>query len=289
MVHNKMKIFIIPNRDKTKAISCGDQVIAHLEALGCQCFADLENNGCFASSKVEYCLFEQVAEQIDALIIIGGDGTIIHSSKRALEYDIPILGINVGRLGYLAQMEDGELERLDSLVRGEYELKSRMLLKAAYWEQGEEKFAYALNDLVLFKGDSAKIVDLEIYCNDQFVISYRADGIILSTPTGSTAYAMSAGGPIIDPSIDTIGLTPICPHAIFSRTILFAPNNRLTLTTRQINNSADVTLSVDGVIWARLAQDQVLTVTKGEKPLKFVHFPDKNFYQMIHKKFVGRG
>ena len=139
------------------------------------------------------------------------------------------------------------------------------------------------------KGGYAKIVDLEIYCNGRMIMDYRADGVILSTPTGSTGYAMSAGGPIIDPGIDTIGLTPICPHSMFSRTILFSPNNVLEVHSKEVNNSANVVFSVDGERMMTLTSEDSVVITRADKTMGFIRLTKNNFCDMLNMKLLERG
>ena len=285
----EMRFFLIPNLDKAGAAGYTQQIVDKLRQLGGRCYADDYNEGKFADGLVEFVPFQQMIQQMDAVITIGGDGTIIRSCKRVMPYEKPMLGINVGRLGFLADIEINQLDLLEHLFTGEYQVEQRTLLQAVVKKLGTTGIFYALNDISVTKGGYAKIVDLEIYCNGRMIMDYRADGVILSTPTGSTGYAMSAGGPIIDPGIDTIGLTPICPPSMFSPTILFSPNNVLEVHSKEVNNSANVVFSVDGERMMTLTSEDSVVITRADKTMGFIRLTQNNFCDMLNMKLLERG
>ncbi|MEG0457005.1 MAG: NAD(+)/NADH kinase, partial [Oscillospiraceae bacterium] len=183
-------------------------------------------------------LYEQFFN-CDMIISIGGDGTIIKAFKTSMDYDIPILGFNLGRLGFLANLERTEINRLESIVKGDYTVENRMLLNVNCIIDGKTFCKTAVNDVVISKDSFSKMIDFEVFANDKHFVSYRADGLIISTPTGSTAYSMSAGGPITDPLIECMLLTPICPLSMRSQTTIFSNDCKIDViaTCRQGSNS----------------------------------------------------
>ena len=207
--------------------------------------------------------------------------------KHAVEHDKPVLGVNTGRLGYLAQVEADEIRILSRLAADDYAIQQRMLLEIRVGEDGEP--LYALNDVVISKGDLARMVDLDISGDGQAIGSYRADGVILATPTGSTAYSLSAGGPIVDPSIDTIIVTPICPHSLNDRAVLLSPRMRLRVQSRYINASDKIVVSVDGENVALPGQKTPILIRMAEKTARFISFPEKTFTMILREKLKPRG
>ena len=284
-----MRAFLIPNLDKSGSAGYTSQIINKLVSLGFQCFADDYNQGKFGGGNVSFLPFDSVISQMDIVVTIGGDGTIIRSCKRVMPYGKPMLGINCGRLGFLADIEINQLDLLERLTNGEYTIQPRMMLRAVVKRGGSAQTFYALNDFSVTKGEFAKLVDLEVYCNQKMIMDYRADGVIFSTPTGSTGYAMSAGGPIVDIGLDTIGLTPICPHTLFSKTILFSPSNVLEVHSKEINNSANVVFSVDGERMMNLTSQDFVEVARADKTMDFINLTHNNFCDMLNAKMLERG
>ena len=166
----------------------------------------------------------------DAVVAIGGDGTIFHAAADAMRFEKPVLGINAGRLGFLAQAEGDDLSPLDRFAAGDYEIERRLVLQAEVARAGKTEIFYAVNDAVITNPDFGLISEIEVRCGGESVGSYRGDGIIFATPTGSTAYSLSAGGPIADPDVDCMILTPLASHSLVSRSIVFAAQRVLTVT-----------------------------------------------------------
>ena len=281
-----MNIMIEPNFDKNNAEQCTQKVCDLLHELGAKIFLKPEVAARLQVPYANTMDMDSCLEQSDVMIAIGGDGTIIHAAKHAVVYDKPVLGINAGRLGFLAGLEQDELHLLDKLVRRDYQVERRMLLEIVHRnEEGEQSFL-AMNDMVV-SGSLSHMVDLDVYCMDRYVISYRADGVVLSTPTGSTAYAMSAGGPIVEPNMYSIGLTPICPHSLFARTILFGPKNVLKLAISKMDTSHPY-LIVDGEEGIPLQPSDSLIVRKSSTQVKLIRLCDKPFYEILNEKFLTR-
>ena len=280
-----MNILLIPNLGKKNAFECTCEVIKRLDSYGCGCWMFEERLPDFSGHPVQLLRPHQ---PVDLIISIGGDGTLIHSARHALQLDCPVLGINAGRLGFLTEIEYTELDRLQDVVEGRYTIQPRMLLHATVIKPDVRMEFSALNDVVLTTGPLGKMVDMDVEMKSGFLNSYRADGLIFATPTGSTAYAMSAGGPIVYSSIECISITPICSHSLFSRTILHSPEEIFTVRGRHVNNSEILYLSVDGENRLRIDPGDGVVISKDERYVKFINFGSKNYYEKLNKKILGR-
>ncbi len=283
-----MKAFIMPNLSRKTAYPCTIDTIYRLQELNIDVLLDWKYRSSFAELRdIHYRDGDEALEDCDVVIAIGGDGTIMHSAKYAMQKDKPIFGINAGRLGFLASLEANESEHLKDLLGGNYAIDRRMMLKVTHdTEDGSEVF-FALNDAVVSKGAPAKIVDLEIYCNGQRMSTHRADGIIFSTPTGSTAYSLSAGGPVIDPNIDCISMTPICSHSLMGRSIIFSDDKVLRVSAN-IDDEHEAYLSVDGESGVKLAKGDSVTIEKSDIFIRFVKLTDKPFYEILNEKILEK-
>jgi len=282
-----MNIVIIPNLQKTNAAAYTQKICERLLHFGAKLYMASEYCSALNLPGVTFCCdFEKMLRGCSAIATIGGDGTILHAAKHAVEFDKPLLGINCGRLGFLAGLEINETESLQRLVNGEYELEPRMLLDVSVLQGESKKHFYALNDVVTAKGALPQMVDLRLDCNGRHFCDYRADGLIFSTPTGSTAYSLSAGGPVVDPQTDCILLTPICPHSLFSRSVLFGEKSVLTIrcTGHQVGR---VRVAVDGDQILHVAQGDCVEVRKAEKHLKLIQLKSQMFYEVLTTKFAG--
>lgn len=283
-----MNILLIPNLNKKNAYECTHEVIQRLCSYGCSCWLFDESYAEFAGHPVKIYT-GQHEPRIDLIISIGGDGTLIHSARHAVRLDCPVLGINAGRLGFLTEMEHTSLEQLQDVACGKYAIQPRMMLHATVIQPNSCQEFSALNDIVISKGDADRMVDINVEMKNGFTNCYRADGLIVSTPTGSTAYALSAGGPIVYSSIESISITPICPHSLFSRSILYAPDEVFTIKGQHINNSEILYLSADGEDRIRIEPTDCVVISKDEKYVKFVNFGSKSYYEKLNKKILGRG
>ncbi len=221
----------------------------------------------------------------DILLVAGGDGTIIEYSRAAAVAKKPILGINVGRLGFLSGLEPEALRELSRLGGGSITTEHRRFLKVIHhkFDGGEDEYL-ALNDMVVSNGILSAMVDLDILCDSKEVNSYRADGVIVSSPTGSTAYALAAGGPIIHPEIECISATPICPHSLANRAILFPAGSEITIRMGQ-GNRHPMFVTCDGVDSAPFGIDDTITVSLSDVAVDLVNLTGKSFYERINEKF----
>lgn len=280
-----MKALLMPNPDKEHAIECTRGVIRELSACGIPAMLDDRFRQMVGDIEgAEYLPFFDGLRQCDVVIAIGGDGTILHAAKHAVDEEKLLLGINVGRLGFMAGLEPAELSLLRRLPEKGYTIDRRMLLECTHITDGKRHEYLALNDIVLSNGALSRMVDLDVFCDDKAVMSYRADGVIFSTPTGSTAYALSAGGPIVEPGMRSIILTPICPHSLVTRTVIFSADKVLRIEASPLNRNP-IYLTVDGVEGAQIDPKDSLSIRQSEKSVQLISFMDTNFYETLSRKF----
>lgn len=224
----------------------------------------------------------------DVVVALGGDGTIIHTAKRAALYDRAVLGINCGNLGFMAGLEANELECLSALISGEYDVTERMML--AVEVEGEKVTKHsllALNEAVISRGSFSRMISMDIENHGERVIHYHADGVIVATPTGSTAYSLSAGGPIMDPSIQGMLLTPICPHSLHSRAYIFGEDAALTVCSPGPDGT-DAFLSVDGEEGVSLSAVDRVLIRKADRTARLITIKPQPFYEVLHRKLMDR-
>lgn len=230
----------------------------------------------------------QALDNCDILICLGGDGTILHASKLASQKDVPILGINIGTLGFMAELEVGNLSSLKYLPEKSYKIEERMMLEVTVTSGGKTIFTdYALNDAVVTKGAVARVVQMRVSCNNSEMLSFSGDGVILCTPTGSTAYSLSAGGPIVEPTAQNILITPICAHGQNSNCFVTEASRNISVTVDKVGRR-NAFLSVDGGRAFRLESNDVVSVKRATRITKLVRLNNQDFFQTINRKFCNR-
>lgn len=222
--------------------------------------------------------------RVDLIIVLGGDGTILSVARSAHPFNVPILGVNLGTLGFLAEVTLPDLyEVLENVLNGQFQCENRMLLNACIWRDKKKVGDYhVLNDVVINKGALARIVNLKVRVNSQYMTSYRADGLIIATPTGSTAYSLSAGGPIIHPSMDALVLSPICPFTLTNRSIVIPDQSLIQVELTTENENIRVTF--DGQEGCDMFQGDILEVKKAQTSIQLIQAPGKNYYQILRNK-----
>ena len=227
---------------------------------------------------------KEIFQQADLLIVLGGDGTLLSVARVAHPHNIPILAVNLGSLGFLAEISIDELyPSLENILAGKFEIENRMLLNACIWRNGEKVEDHnVLNDVVINKGVVARVINLQVLVNGQYMTSYRADGLIIATPTGSTAYSLSAGGPIIHPSMHTLVLSPICPFTLTNRSILI-PDQSI-IQVKLAAEYDDVRVTLDGQEGYDMRAGDILEIKKTKTPLQLIRGPNKNYYQILRDK-----
>ncbi|NLK20934.1 MAG: NAD(+)/NADH kinase [Epulopiscium sp.] len=233
---------------------------------------------------------DELYKDSDFIIVLGGDGTLLGAARKAAIYNTPILGINLGTLGFLAEVEKkSSILALQRVLDGDYSIEKRMMLEAAVdIQDSDNNKLICLNDIGITRGSLSRIIDLSIYINDKFVDDYPADGVIIATPTGSTAYNLSAGGPILDPKTNMIVITPICPHSLYARSIVVSGEDEIKI---QLGNSScsDVILTIDGQLGYQLKSNDTIKVKKSDYITSLIKTSDNSFYDILRKKIVGIG
>ena len=221
----------------------------------------------------------------ELVICFGGDGTILHMAKTATRKNVPILGVNIGTLGFMAELESSELQLLAKLAKDEYTIDRRMMIDVVVQRDRDIIFHdIGLNDVVITKGAVARIAHLSVKCDGIQAMQCGGDGVIVATPTGSTAYSLSAGGPIVEPEARNILITPICAHDVMSRCMVTA--GRRTITVELVKNTRrNVYLSVDGGKAVRLNTGDITTIKKSTLEAKLIRLKDRSFYDVVNKKF----
>ena len=283
-----MKAAIIVNLSKKKAVTCAAQIAALLHENGASVAMPADcREKLFFSYVTYYFTHQQLFSHCDIAITVGGDGTIIHAAKHAAKTDTPLIGVNVGRLGFAADVEAEDIGSLTHLLTGEYSSENRILLDVEVQKNGESHHYLAVNDAVVAHGQLSKIVDLTLFLNGEEISKYRADGLLFSTPTGSTAYSLSAGGPILSPQMQCILMTPVCPHSLFSRSVVFESDAELSVTVR-IPAGCSCLLTIDGEDNLDIGEDDHVIIRKSERSLRLLSLKKRNFYKKLNEKLKER-
>lgn len=284
-----LKIAIITNFNIYEKANVAVQVAAKLLQEGCEVLIAAFNREKLmrihkSREEFRYLPLDTVYAEADILIVLGGDGTILEVARRAAQRGTPILGINLGRLGYMAELEVGNLDQLSRIVAGDYEIEQRSMLRVELYSGGElRSFCYALNDAVISNGSVSRMIELELSEGGVPVTTYRADGLIVATPTGSTAYSMSAGGALVDPRVPCFCVTPICPHSFIARPMIFPESS--VLEVRNIcAREKMLYLTVDGRMNFELYRNQVVRVTKSNLQTNLIRLKQCSFYRKLRQK-----
>lgn len=231
----------------------------------------------------------EVLKQTDMMIVLGGDGSILDASRIAAVEKIPILGINFGKIGYMAELEVHELDILEKIIKDEakdkIKIEERIMIDVSIDRNGNEiyKSSPLLNDAVLSNGPVSRLISFDLYCDSELAGSYRADGMIVATPTGSTAYSMSAGGPILDPCLDSLCVTPICSHSLMSRPVVFNGSSLIELRNMVCRNNKKY-LTVDGRESVSLNDEDVIRIKRSEHTTKLIRIKDGGFLHVLRRK-----
>lgn len=256
------------------------------ELIGCRAklFVDERHRGVCVKNAEK--ISENEYSDMDMILVFGGDGTLLSVAKTAAEHNLPVIGINLGRLGFLAEIESEKMEEgFAKLFAGDYVTEERMMLHAKLLNGRETT---ALNDIVVTRANSTlKILDLDVFIDDEYVDDFKADGIIIATPTGSTAYSLSAGGPIVDPKLDSMIVTPICPHKMYSRTIIVPPEKTVTVKCRATVDN-DAIVAADSEILGKLSGNETVVIQLAQEKFKLIRFTEYQFFGVLHNKLVKK-
>ena len=279
--------YIIPNYMKESCMEYALKIRYYLEGKGKRCFiqpAPQESKG----RRQIYTDAAQVPADTDVVLVLGGDGTLLHSSRDLVDLNVPLLGINMGTMGYLAEIEvSGVFAALDRLISGDYFLEDRMMLSGSVHRQGEVLFSdKALNDIVINRKGRLRVVDFRIYVNRTFLCAYRADGIILATATGSTGYSLSAGGPIVSPDARLMLMTPVAPHTLNSRPIILPDDVEVSVEvvgqSKKCMEGAEVIF--DGDTSMSLKEGDTIHVKRSSRMTRLVKINNTSFVEILRRK-----
>ena len=280
------KIGIIPNEKKDRNLENTKNLIKTLSGKPAKIYIGENYRENFGDFAINFAPGDDLYTACGLLIVLGGDGTILKAAAKASRNNVPLIGINLGRIGFMSEIESDELHLLDNLFSGGYEIKSRMMLEAGIIKAGVETNAgMALNDAVVTHGAQAKLIEIELARNGAKIARYMADGVIAATPTGSTAYSMSAGGPIVDPEIECFCVTPICPHSPLNRPLIFAGDSRLEITAK--NASSGAYLAIDGQNPIELHENDIVSIKKSKFPARFASIKKRGFFDVVRSKFAS--
>ena len=281
-----MKAAVIIKRDAPQALECAGRVASTLRACNIVPVFDrcYERIGMLDG---EYLPASEMVLAADVVIAVGGDGTILHAAKQAAIQHKPALCINSGTVGFMAGLEPNELYRLSGLIDGRYEIDRRRMLRVSVPGRPPKRY-FSLNEAVLARGRKPRILDIEVRCDEDRPFSYRADGLVIATPTGSTAYSLSAGGPVVDPGVMGILLTPICPHSLTTRPMILRPDRKI-LVRASAAGDGEVYLSCDGEenpqpvtrLEIEICMEEQLTV-------QLIRMKNESFYEVLQRKLVDR-
>ena len=282
--------FVISNESKDKDLQTANRIKEYLEQKQCVCIVATDYGA--DTSKAFSTDIEEIPEETECIIVLGGDGTLLQAANDVYKRDLPMFGVNMGTLGFLTDIEKHQIYgALDLLRKDEYKIEERMLLEGSYRnEQGEQVTKIALNDVVLNKGRFYHLVSVKIYINNELLDQYIADGVIVSSPTGSTGYNLSAGGPVMLPTMDGIIITPICPHSLNNRSLVVSAEDEIVLEFGPVRNEREdeAILVVDGMVQRTLHNGERICIRRAEEKTKLIKLGKTSFFEVFHEK-LGMG
>jgi NAD+ kinase len=277
------RVGIVAKVDAAEAPAALARLVDWLTERGVGVALDKEAGGLVASSAVPTVRREDLPGQVDLLIVLGGDGTLLSVARTVGELGVPILGVNLGGLGFLtATTRDEMIAAVEAMLASGMTIEERMLLAVRVRRRGELLAEHgALNDAVILKSAMSRIINLSVSVEGRYATAYRADGLIISTPTGSTAYSLSAGGPILFPLMDAVLLTPVCSHTLTNRPIVLPGHDRIAVTLR---GASQVMLTLDGQVGFELEENDTVEVRQAASRIRLVRFPHKDFFSVLRTK-----
>ena len=282
-----MKIGIFPNESKDVGLVVTKRVCDFLTEKGIEFLLE-ENISYKISNSVAGRSIDHILSECEIVITLGGDGTLLKVARHAAKYNVPICGINLGNLGFMAEIEVARLEAsLERLIRGEYEVEERMMLEAVIKKEDEivEKYL-ALNDFVIISENFSRVMSYSLTVNHSFIDVQVADGVIISTPTGSTAYSLSAGGPVISPNVNAVVITPICAHTLHARSIVVSDRDVIEIGICDKNK--EVVIAFDGQRGYKLEPGDIVTIYIAKASTKLIRLSKHNFYDVLRSKMNER-
>jgi len=280
--------YVITNEQKDPGSILTQRVKSFLEQKGCT--VTLREKGSTENGDI-HTATEQIPAETESILVLGGDGTILRAARDTVERELPVIGVNMGTLGYLAEIERDNLEEaLLRLIRDDYHLEKRMMIHGevcgSTCTEENRREGDALNDIVISRKGSLQIIQYNIYVNGQLLRSYSADGVIIATPTGSTGYNLSAGGPIVEPKAELMLVTPICPHTTNTRTIILSPEDEVTveIAPDKEGEVQEVEANFDGSCRYSMRTGEKIRIVRSIRSTRFVKLDEESFLQVLHKK-----
>lgn len=260
-------------------------IARELVKRGLRVLIDEDTANVVSSNGYEVASRRIIGRQADLAIVMGGDGTLLNAGRSLVDFQVPVVGVNLGRLGFLADVSPDEIPGgLDEILCGNYREESRLLLHAEVVRDGRAVTqSTALNDIVVHKKDVARMIEVDAYVDGQFLNAYRADGLILSTPTGSTAYALSGGGPIIHPVLEVVELVPICPHTLTHRPIVLGAESDIEVRVG-LGNTTHIQVTCDGQVSLEILPGDVIRVRRKRRKLRLIHPRKHDYFQLLRAK-----
>ena len=287
-----MKVILSSNPFRDKGMKAAKQVAAILEKNGVECCFCLpfelgSVNPPEMPADIQVKQLHQELAGADVLVCFGGDGTILHAAKDATSHGVPILGVNMGSIGFMAELEESELSLVGLISSGNYTVEERMMLQVRAYRGKQLIYEQiALNDAVISKGSIARVAELDVMADETFICHLSGDGVIVATPTGSTAYSMSAGGPIVEPTSDALIITPVCAHQLSARPLVMSAKRNITVQMPRRSRKS-VYLSTDGGKAIRLSGTDRVEICMADCRTQLIRLTGKNFYQQLNQKLGG--
>ncbi len=281
------KVGIIPNLNKEDSVDIACKLIEWLEKKDVRVYLNEITANAVKRPDLAFRTAD-IYRNVDFVIVLGGDGTLLSVARQVAWYNTPILGVNLGHLGFLTELEtDNIYAGLEKIQKGEYVVEKRMMLEANVIKDNmiSETFC-ALNDVVITKGSFSRIIHLKTYVDNHYVETYLADGLIVSSPTGSTAYSLSAGGPILSPEVNGMVITPISPHSLHSRSIVISSREQVKVEI--VGDQNDVMLTIDGQHGYKLKVGDIIHIRQAEAAANLIKQKDRNFYEILRTKLNER-
>lgn len=282
---------IIVNGEKATGDKVAKQIVEKIESLGGRCVL-LKHEEAHSTDSYYYTNEKQVPDDIECAFVLGGDGTMIQAAIDLVHKDIPILGVNVGTLGFLTEVEENELDYVcERLYEDDYSVENRMMLYGYSLKDGKEVFNHhALNDFVVTKSGICRLITMKVYVNEELADEYRADGIIVCTPTGSTGYNLSAGGPVLSPYMQSMSITPICPHSLNNRSLVVSAEDTVRIEIGQSKEAQidEACVTVDGNRTMTLISGESVIIRRSKEDTKLIKLTKTCFFERMRKKLNGK-
>ena len=284
--------YVITNAQKDPGLKVAHRIQDYLQEKGIRCTLqeEKENSGGEQGPEYKSSNPDKIPDDVDCVLVLGGDGTVLRAARDLVKRHLPLFGVNLGTLGYLAEVDQDHLETaLDHLVLGEYITEEHMMLRGVVCHEGQEILSdVALNDIVIARSGRIHVMDLKIYVNDRFLNEYSADGMIISTPTGSTGYNLSVGGPIVSPAASLILLTPIAPHTLNARSVILPDTAKIKVVIgKRKEPEEEAEVAFDGDTTAEMTCEDYVVVEKAQSTVQFVKVDQISFLETLRKKMSG--